>query len=608
MVNLSTGRDFDEADEEESGNADITEHAFFAPAFYEAWDDWITGTYTTPDGVTHTLREMILAGGRGCVDGDTLVDTPMGKVRIRDFKGGKVLCFDGGRMTVGEAKRPTMGTEEDLYAVTVEDGRTIVCTDQHKFLTGGGKWKQMCQLALGEPLVMLGKCGYAESVSVASIRFVKRDYYYDLDVVGTHNYFANGFLNHNSTKSSFAAAAIVLALERDWQDAEDRKCGRNGMGIGPNHDLPDKKWYRHLTNAIVYRKVAATLADSVYNQFAQTMGDYMGEAIMNHWKFRKSPLSIVNEESGQVIMFRGLDDPLKSKSIKPPKGYFRYLWLEEWAEFDGMEEVRSVRQSILRGGKKMQSIYSYNPPETSSNWVNEEAERVVEGRKLYKSDYLSVPKEWLGEDFFIEAENLKKQNYRAYRHEYLGEVTGNGGTIFPNLVEREISDEEIKHYDIIRYGLDFGFAIDPAAVAFLYYDVTRRRVVCFNEIYERGLTNQELAEKVLKKIVNLEFVHCDSAEPKSIAELISCGINALAVRKGPDSIRAGIHFLQSMNSIECDMRRTPNFYNEFKKYEYEKDKSGNFVSRYPDGNGVANHLIDACRYGLEDDMTHGGLF
>jgi len=471
MINLSTGRDFE--DEEEEGSGDITEHAFFAPAFYEAWDDWITGTYTTPDGVVHTLREMILAGGRG------------------------------------------------------------------------------------------------------------------------------------STKSSFAAAAIVLALERDWQEAEDRKYGRNGMGLGPLGNIPDKKWYRHLTNAIVYRKVAATLADSVYNQFAQTMGDYMGEAIMNHWKFKKSPLCIVNELSGQVIMFRGLDDPLKSKSIKPPKGYFRYLWLEEWAEFDGMEEVRSVRQSILRGGKKMQSIYSYNPPETSSNWVNEEAERVVEGRKLYKSDYLSVPKEWLGDDFCIEAENLKKQNYRAYRHEYLGEVTGTGGSIFPNVLDVRITDEEIARFDKLRYGCDFGFSLDPSACTFMHLDSTRKVLWIFDEIYERGLTNEKLAKKILEKVRSHDWVMCDSAEPKSIAELNGCGVNALGAKKGPDSIDYGIKWLASLWFIKIDRVRCPNTYNEFRKYEFEKDKSGNFISRYPDHD---NHAIDSARYGLENDMIHGGLF
>lgn len=450
---------------------------------------------------------------------------------------------------------------------------------------------------------------YAKLSSVVSVRFVKRDYYWDMFVPFYNNYVANGIVNHNSTKSSYIAAALVLLLELDWQDALDRRLGINGKGLGPNHDIPDLKWYRHITNAICYRKVAATLADSIYNQFSQTMGDYMGEVITDHWVFKKSPLRIVHiDEDGnevQEIMFRGLDDPVKSKSIKPHKGYFKYLWLEELAEFDGMEEIRNVRQSILRGGKQFLSLYSYNPPETSSNWVNDEALRPTRGRKVYRSNYLSVPREWLGDDFFVEAELLKQRNYRAYRHEYLGEVTGNGGTIFPNLIERQITDEEIAHFDNLRYGVDFGFALDPSAFIKLHFDSTRRRLIAIDEIYETNLMNDELAAKINAKKNDYAFVTCDSAEPKSIAELQRYGVNCLGARKGPDSIRAGIKFLQSLCSIECDRNRTPMFYNEFNKYEYEKNKSGEFVSRYPD---KLNHLIDATRYAVEADMTQGGLF
>ena len=446
---------------------------------------------------------------------------------------------------------------------------------------------------------------YTKWIGIASIRKVKRGVYWDMFVPIYNNYVANGIINHNSTKSSFVAAAIVLGLERDWNDALDRKYGRNGKGVGPKKNRPDPRWYRYITNAIVYRKVAATLADSVYNQFLQTMSDYMGTAITDHWEFKKSPLRIVNTVSGQQIMFRGLDDPLKSKSIKPPKGYFKYLWLEELAEFDGMEEIRNVQQSILRGGHTFQTLYSYNPPETSANWTNDEASKEVEGRKLYKSDYRSVPRKWLGDEFFIRAENLRKSNYRAYRHEYLGEVTGNGGSIFPNLVEREITDAEINSLDFIRYGVDFGFALDEAAFIVLGWSPKKREILAVAEVYERNLLNSDLARKIKALKTNYDFVYCDSAEPKSIAELQSEGVNALGAVKGPDSLRAGIRFLQSMNSIICDRRRTPWFYDEFSKYEYEKDKSGNFISRYP---GVHDHLIAASRYALEQDMIHGGLF
>ena len=636
MINLATGRDFDEEEFDEENDV-IDETAFFAPAFYETWFDIQNGYYTDEDtGEQIPLREVWLSGGRGCVDGDTIISTPSGEVKIKDFKGGEVYSYDGLKVGIAKASPARMCGKTDMFEIVTEGGHKVICSLEHRFLTPFG-WRQLQSLGIGRSIFVpnieladtkrldltstlsslrsfmakhdkpksygVPKCLRLERI--VSYRFVRHDCYYDLHVPVYGNYIANGILHHNSTKSSFVAAALTLLLEQDYQFALDRKFGRNGLGIGPNHDKPDPRWYRYITNAIVYRKVGATLADSVYNQFTQTMGDYMGEAVTDHWVFKKSPLRIVNTESGQVIMFRGLDDPLKSKSIKPAKGYFKYLWLEELAEYDGMEEIRSVRQSILRGGKQFLSLYSYNPPETSSNWVNDEATKKVRGRKVYRSDYLSVPREWLGDDFFIEAELLKKQNYRAYCHEYLGLVTGNGGTIFPNLVERRITDEEISQFDRITYGVDFGFAIDPAVFLAVYVDKTRRRIVVFDEIYQTNLMNSEFAELIKPKLRNYEFIHCDSAEPKSIAELQSFGLNALACRKSNDFIRAGIRWLQSQCSIECDRERTPNFYRELSRFEYEKDKSGNFISKYPTHD---DHCVDSLRYSCEDYMTNAGLF
>ena len=408
-----------------------------------------------------------------------------------------------------------------------------------------------------------------------------------------------------STKSSFCAAAITLGLEDDWNKALDHKYGRNGCGIGPHKDRPDPHWYRYITNAIVYRKVGNTLADSVFNQFFQTMGDYMGPTITDHWEFKHSPLRIVNTLTGQVIMFRGLDDPLKSKSIKPPKGYFKYLWFEELAEYKGAEEIRNVRQSIVRGGHEFKVLCSYNPPETASEWVNDAADKDVEGRVVYKSDYTSVPVEWLGEDFFVLADQLKEQNYRAWRHEYMGDVTGNGGTIFENLVKQTITDEEIARFDKLRYGTDFGYALDPACFTASHYDSTRKLLYIFDEIYQKHLLHSKLAELIKGKVRSHDWVMCDSAEPKSIDELHGMGVNTLGAKKGPDSVEFGIKWLQSLRFIVIDPVRCPHTYDEFKKYEYEKDKSGEFISKYPDKN---NHSIDSVRYALENDMSHGGLF
>ena len=385
-----------------------------------------------------------------------------------------------------------------------------------------------------------------------------------------------------STKSSFVSTCIPLLMEADPK-----------------------------IHAVCFRKYAANLADSVYAQFEFTINEKL-KPIANHWLFKKSPLKIVNIRTGQQILFRGLDDPQKVKSIRTPFGYFGILWFEELAEMDGMEEVRNVQQSVMRGGHSYVNFCTFNPPETSSNWTVQEMNtpQIVDG-KLYRyvhhSDYRTVPVEWLGKDFFIKAELLRQTNERAYKHEYLGEVTGNGGSVFPNVSPLMMSDEMISHFDNRRFGVDFGFSLDPCAFVGMHLDKKHRDLYIFDEMYEQNLTNMDLAERLNGKRdeIGFNYIMCDSAEPKSIAELESLGVNVLPAKKGPDSIRFGIRWLQSLLHIYIDPIRCPNTYREFSQYEYEKDRSGLFISRYPDKN---NHTIDGTRYATEEDATDSGLF
>lgn len=383
-----------------------------------------------------------------------------------------------------------------------------------------------------------------------------------------------------STKSSFISTAIILLMEAN-----------------PN------------VHCVCFRKYAANLADSVYSQFEFTLNQKL-RPLAKHWVFKRSPLKIVNVNTGQQILFRGLDDPQKVKSLKAPFGYFGLVYWEELAEFDGIEEIRNVNQSLHRGGHYFQTFCAYNPPETSSNWVNYEASvpQIVDGqlyRKVYRSDYRSVPVEWLGKNFFIEAELLKNTNERAYRHEYLGEVTGNGGAIFPNVKAMTMTDEMISQFANRKFGIDWGFAIDPACFLAMNYDKTRRTLYIYDEIYDVEMTNQVFGGLIKQKDIGFDYIMCDAAEPKSIAEFESLGINALAAQKGPDSVRFSTKWLQSLCNIYIDPIRCPNAFREFSQYEYEKNKSGQFVSKYPDKN---NHAIDACRYGMMEDAISAGLF
>ena len=387
----------------------------------------------------------------------------------------------------------------------------------------------------------------------------------------THYWLGGG---RGSTKSSFVSIQIVLGIMQD-----------------------------PLAHAVCFRKYGCDLRESVYNQIIwaiQTLG------VQDYFTYTVSPMAITYKPTGQRIVFKGLDDPTKRKSQKMPFGFYKFAWFEELEQYAGMREIRSVTQSYMRGGHGFRYFYSFNPPQMKSNWVNAEAETIHDGRMIHRSTYLTVPREWLGEEFFIEAELLKKKDELAYNHEYLGVVTGTGGLIFPRVKELEVSDEMVATFDNRRKGLDWGFAVDPFAYIDMYYDKTRRELYIFDEIYKTGLLNDAAIEMIKARGIGKERIVADSAEPKSIAEFRKEGLNVKGARKGKDSVAYGIKWLQKLRAIHIDKRRCPHAWAEFSLYEHEKDKTGEFKSTYPDRN---NHLIDAARYALEDDMrsTNSGF-
>jgi PBSX family phage terminase large subunit len=351
-----------------------------------------------------------------------------------------------------------------------------------------------------------------------------------------------------------------------------------------------------MSNAVVLRKVKDTLQGSVFSQLMWAIDALKVNA---YWNIKHSPLELTYIPTGQKILFRGADDPKKIKSIKVAKGYVKYVWFEEVDEFGGVEEIRTINQSLLRGGENFVVFYSYNPPRSVQSWVNQEVAISRDDRMIHSSTYLTVPKEWLGRQFIIEAEHLKKANENAYNHEYMGEVTGTGGEIFSNVTLRAITDEEIAIFDQIRRGIDYGYAVDPFTYIVCHHDQTRKKLYIFFEIYKVGLSNRKAVDLIKLENKSNKEITADSAEPKSIAEMKDLGLRIKGAKKGPDSVEYGIKFLQDLEKIIIDDRRCPNVAREFINYELEKDGQGNFKAKYPDKN---NHGIDGCRYALEDDM------
>lgn len=346
------------------------------------------------------------------------------------------------------------------------------------------------------------------------------------------------------------------------------------------------------THALVLRKVANTIRDSVYAQYIWAIGD-LGMAA--YWEAKVSPMELIYKPTGQKIMFRGADDPMKIKSIKVPFGYIAVTHFEEKDQFAGRAEIRNILQSTMRGGSKYWNFESYNPPISRDNWANKDSLEERADRLCHKSTYLQAPPEWLGEQFLAEAEHLKATDERAYQHEYLGIPVGTGGNVFDNLELREITDEEMSHFDHIYQGVDYGWFPDPFAFIRLHYDRARETIYLMDEIYQNKLTNEASGNIIIQRGYKDAYIICDSAEPKSVADYRAMGLPAKAAVKGPGSVDYGMKWLQR-RKIVIDRKRTPNAYNEFVNYEYDRNKDGDIISGYPDEN---NHLIDATRYAVE---------
>ena len=376
----------------------------------------------------------------------------------------------------------------------------------------------------------------------------------------THYWLRGG---RGSTKSSFISVEIILQMMQH----------------------PD-------VNGVAFRKVGNTARNSVYEQLLWAI-QQLGVAA--YWKKTFSPLELTYLPTGQKILFRGLDEENKGKSIKCSNGYFGIVWFEELAEFNGPSEIDTTLRSLLRGGPEYWVFYSYNPPKSRDSWVNQDTLMDVPDRIVHTSSYLDVPREWLGEQFFLEAEKLKQKNETLYKHVYLGEVTGTGGAVFDNVEAMPMTAEQIGQFDHRYFGLDFGFAVDPLAFVAMHYDAKHEDLYIFDEIYQQKLLNKQAAEKIAAK-AGRHRILADSAEPKSIAEMQSYGLRISGAKKGPDSVEHGIKWLQDRGHIYIDKRRAPNTYREFIGYEYERNREGQFISVYPDKD---NHAIDAVRYACE---------
>ena len=359
---------------------------------------------------------------------------------------------------------------------------------------------------------------------------------------------------------------------------------------------------RYPVNAVGIRKIDNTLEQSIYEQMKWAIEE---QKVTHLFKFNKSPLRITYLPRGNYMVFRGAQYPERIKSLKDSRFPFAVSWVEELAEFRTEEEVTTITNSLLRGeldeGLQYKFFFTYNPPKRKQSWVNKKyGTQFVSGNTfVHHSTYLDNP--FISKEFIKEAEETKKKNEIKYRWEYMGEAIGSGITPFNNLEFREITDEEAANFDNIRNGLDFGYATDPLAFVRWHYDKKHNGIYAIDEYYGQKISNRRAANWIKSRGYQSDRIGADSAEPKSIAELHGdFNIpNVYGVKKGPDSVEFGERWLDDLDFICIDPKRTPNIAREFENIDYQVDRDGNPKPRLEDKD---NHTIDATRYAFADDM------
>ena len=352
-------------------------------------------------------------------------------------------------------------------------------------------------------------------------------------------------------------------------------------------------------NYLITRQVGRTIRNSVFNEILKVIADWGVGSLFNP---NKSDM-VITCSNGYQILFAGLDDTEKLKSITPAKGVITDIVVEEATEC----ELASIKQleKRLRGGsesvpKRINFLFN---PILKNHWIYKNYFANIgwtDTQKEYHSDEISILKTTYKDNRFLTSQDVQRLENETDKYYYDVYTLGNWGVlgqvIFKNWHVDDLSD---MHHEFTnkKFGLDFGFASDPVALHCSHYDKMRKLIYVFDEFYETGLTNPELAA-LIKPIVGNEIVVCDSAEPKSIKELRDNKINAVSAKKGQDSVTFGVQWLQQQ-SIIVD-KRCINAQNELSMYKWKEGGDGQPVSppRPIDKN---NHWIDATRYAYEEE-------
>lgn len=349
-------------------------------------------------------------------------------------------------------------------------------------------------------------------------------------------------------------------------------------------------------NWLCCRNVAKTIRNSVFNEVVKSISSM---DVTQYFKINKSDMVITCTLNNRQILFCGLDDPEKVKSITPQDGVLERIFIEEATEVKRDSYLQLKKRLRGRSAHSKHILMAFNPI-LKSHWIYKDFfGKWEDGKNKYEDKDVTILKTTYKDNLFLtkaDRELLENESDPYFYNVYtLGNWGVLGHVIFKNWRVENLT-KLIPKFDKIRNGMDFGYSSDPNALIKTHIDKAQKKLYVYNEHYQAGMSDEELV-RVSSKLFGREYVTCDSAEPKTIDYLVMHGINAIPAVKGSDSILRGIRYLQGYEIIihtECQ-----NFKNEIEQYHWKEDKYGNAMADPVDKD---NHLMDALRYACESDM------
>lgn len=353
-------------------------------------------------------------------------------------------------------------------------------------------------------------------------------------------------------------------------------------------------------NLIVFRKTYRTIKNSCFTDLKWALNRL---GVIDDWEITLSPLEMRRKSTGQVILFRGLDDPLKVTSITVEHGFLCWAWLEEAYEVMNEDDFNVLDESI-RGECPAplfkQWTITFNPW-NERHWIKKRFFDAPPDPNILAITTNYMCNEWLDEADLKVFEDMKQRNPRRYQVAGLGNWGIVDGLVYENWKEQAFDVDEIRALPgvVSAFGLDYGYTNDPTAGFCGLLDKANKRLYVFDEMYEKGMSNRRIYDTIVSMGYGKERFTGDSAEPKSNDELRGMGLRITGAQKGRDSVMNGIQWIQDLEIIVHP--RCVNFLTEISNYTWDKDKFGVKLNEPIDD---FNHLMDAMRYALEKHITN----